>query len=299
MGEDISLQKALIEYQQIYVASRNFAERTRIEYLNDIRDLIRFLRGLGVSKVQEIGLPQLERYLAELDHRGVAPSTRKRKVIAIRSFLWYLYQDNYITTNISKRLIPPLMEPRKPRYLRKAEYERLLEAASNNARDFALIQLLLQTGIKLSEVTQLTTSDVELPGTASLDEKDSSYLHIRGGKSREARILMLNYKASWSLDTYLKARPSTETSCLFINRFGKPLGERGVEKIISKYLKRSGVANASVQSLRHTFGAYYAAKGATLKTLQKVMGYKDLKSGMKYVSLAGEPNREMKNKILE
>src|SRR3990172_3034641 len=160
---DITLKQALDEYKDIYMASRNFAQRTRVEYLNDLEDLIQFLGQLGLKEVKDIGLPQLERYLAELDHRGIAGSTRKRKVVSIRSFLWYLYQDRYIATNIAKRLIPPFAEARSPRYLTKSEYERLLEACAHNARDFALIQILLQTGIKLSEVTLLAISDVELP----------------------------------------------------------------------------------------------------------------------------------------
>src|SRR5688500_18054607 len=140
---DITLKQALDEYEKIYMASRNFAQRTRVEYLNDLKDLIQFLEQLGIKEVKGIGLPQLERYLAELDHRGIAGTTRKRKVVSIRSFLWYLYQDGYISTNLSKRLIPPFAEVKSPRYLTRLEYERLLEAASHSPRDFALIQLLL------------------------------------------------------------------------------------------------------------------------------------------------------------
>jgi site-specific recombinase XerD len=113
MGE-ITLRQALEEYKNIYMASRNFVQRTRVEYLNDLEDLIRFLEQLGIKEVKDIGLPQLERYLAELDHRGMAGSTRKRKVVSIRSFLWYLYQDRYISTNLAKRLIPPFAEAKSP-----------------------------------------------------------------------------------------------------------------------------------------------------------------------------------------
>src|SRR3989337_2812211 len=103
---DITLKQALDEYKDIYMASRNFASRTRVEYLNDLEDLIQFLDQLGIKAVKDIGLPQLERYLAELDRRGLAASPRKRKVVSIRSFLWYLYQDRYISTkrNESRRL---------------------------------------------------------------------------------------------------------------------------------------------------------------------------------------------------
>lgn len=180
MGE-MNLKEALKEYKNIYMAYRNFAERTRVEYQNDLEDLIRFLEHLGLKKVKDIGLPHLERYLAELDHRGAAGSTRKRKVVSIRSFLGYLYQDGYISINLAKQLIPPFAEAKSPRYLSKLEYERLLKASANNSRDFALIQLLLQTGIKLSEITRLNVNDVELPSVLLSETEDVGNLHIIGG----------------------------------------------------------------------------------------------------------------------
>src|SRR5258706_5467170 len=118
---DVTLRQALEKYKEIYLASRNYSQRTRVEYLNDIEDLIHFLEQDGLTDAKNVGLPQLERYLAELDHRGNAGSTRKRKVISIRSFLWYLYQERYIRTNLAKKLIPPFSEDHSPRYLTKFE----------------------------------------------------------------------------------------------------------------------------------------------------------------------------------
>src|SRR5919106_5922164 len=120
----ITLRKALDDYKIVYMPSRNFAQRTRVEYLNDLEDLIQFLEQLGLKEVKDIGIPQLERYLAELDYREIAGSTRKRKVVAIRFFLSYLYQDEYIGIDVAKLLIPPFAEIKSPRYLTKPEYVR-------------------------------------------------------------------------------------------------------------------------------------------------------------------------------
>jgi len=100
--EDITLRKALDDYKTVYMPYRNFAERTRIEYQNDLESLIRFLETAGVNHVRGLGLPIIERYVADLELKGFASLTRKRKVIAIRSFLSFLYQDGYIETNIAK-----------------------------------------------------------------------------------------------------------------------------------------------------------------------------------------------------
>jgi site-specific recombinase XerD len=250
MGE-ITLRQALEEYKNIYIASRNFAERTRVEYLNDIQDLIHFLEQANLKEVKDIGLPQLERFLAELDRRGFAGSTRKRKVVSIRSFLWYLYQDGYISLNLSKRLIPP------------------------NPRDFALIQLLLQTGIKLSELINLTVQDVELPTDISSEMKNVGYLHVTGSKTKKGRVIPLNSKVCVCLANYFNKRNMISSQALFTNRDSEVLGARGVEKIVRKYMLQAGVVDASVQSLRHTFGIHHIISGATVKMIKEVMGYRD------------------------
>ncbi len=272
---DITLRQALEEYKDIYMASRNFSQRTRIEYLNDIEDLIDFLEKLGVREAKNISIPQLERYLAELDRRGNAGSTRKRKVVSIRSFLWYLYQDQYIRLNLAKKLIPPFAETKSPRYLTKLEFGRLLAVASQSLRDYALIQLLLQTGIKLSELTRLTMYDVEFPSTMLADRMEVGYLHISGSKSKKGRTIPLNSKACIALVKYLKSRGKGTNDTLFTNRFGNELSPRGVEKIVSKYITRAGIRDASVQSLRHTFGVHHIISGAKLTMIKEVMGFRD------------------------
>jgi integrase/recombinase XerC len=291
----ITLRKALDDYKIVYMPSRNFAQRTRVEYLNDLEDLIQVLEQLGLKEAKDIGLPHLERYLAELDNREIAGSTRKRKVVAIRSFLSYLYQDEYISINLAKRLIPPFAEIKTPRYLTKPEYERLLQAASHNPRDFAFIQLLLQTGIKLSELTQLTIKDAELPSDLEHAQNNTGYLHIRGSERQKRRVLSLNQKACLALAKYLKLRPLIDTLSLFTNRFGKPLGPRGVEKAIKKYLTQIGITDASVQTLRHTFGTHHAVKDTPLETIQATMGVRDPRSMTIYFSMA----RELRGKQLQ
>ena len=272
---DITLRQALEEYKTIFMASRNLADRTRVEYLNDLQDLIAFLEQLRLNEVNNIGLPQLERYLAELDNRGIAGSTRKRKVVSIRSFLWYLFQERYIGTNLAKRLIPPFSEASSPRYLTKSEYERLLKESSNNPRDHALMQLLLQTGIKLSEFTRLTIQDIELPSDIFPDMKEVGYLYVGGSKSKKGRVIPLNAKACISLANYFNGQNMMQSTALFTSRFGKSLSARGVEKIVRKYMLRTNIRDASVQSLRHTFGIHHINSGADLKMIKEVMGYRD------------------------
>jgi len=285
MKGELSLKKAIEEYRNIYMAYRNFAQRTRVEYVNDLEDLVLFLNRMGVDKVGKVTLPHLVRYMAELDKRGLAGSTRKRKVISIRSFLGFLYMEGHTTTNIGKQLIPPYVEARKPRYLTTEEYSRLLERGKSDKRDYAIIQLLLQTGIKLSELTRLTINDLQI--TDGVDEKGKrvEYIRVVGNQRNKERLIPLNPKASTAIDDYLTNREKSKSDNLFLNRSGEQLGERGVEKIVGKYIKLAGIVNASVNSLRHTFGAHHAVMGTSIDTVRKVMGHKDKRTTEIYYSM--------------
>lgn len=288
MKGELNLKQAIEEYRTIYLAYRNFAQRTREEYVNDLEDMVEFLERKGIRHVKEVGLPHLVHYMAELDKRGFAGSTRKRKIISIRSFFGFLYMEGYIITNVSKQLIPSYVEARKPRYLTTEEYNWLLECAKSNKRDYAIIQVFLQTGITLSELTSLTLND--LGKTDVADEKGNriEYLRVISSQRNKSRVIPLNPKAGMAIDDYLTLREKSQSNNLILNRIGEQLGERGVEKVLVKYFKLAGITNASVNSLRHTFGVHHIAKGTNLKTIQKVMGHKDRRTTALYLSLARE-----------
>ena len=296
---DVTLRKAFDDYKIIYMSYRNFAERTREEYLNDLEGLGVFLEKSGINHVKEIGLPIIERYVAHLEQKGFASLTRKRKVVAIRSFLSFLYQDSYTQTNIAKLIVLPFTENTTPQVLTQSECDQLRKACIDSPRDRAIIELLLQTGIKLSELIRLTLNDIEFETPEKTGEKQSGFMRILGGRGKEERLIPLNTKACIALKNDIDARKDAGNSILFLNRFGEPLGERGVQKMLKRYLKRAEIRGASIQTLRHTFGAQHIAKGTSLKTIQEVMGLKDVRSTSVYQSLAKEViTREMQENSL-
>lgn len=280
---DITLREALDEYKNVYMAYRNFAERTREEYQNDIEDFIEFFEKSGMVRTRDVGLPIIERFIANLEHNGFASLTRKRKVVSIRSFLLFLYQDGYIDTNIAKKIIVPFAESTTPNVLTQTECNRLREACAGNPRDRAIIQLLLQTGIKLSELTRLTLNDIEFE---KVGERVSGFVRVVGGRGKKDRLVPINSQTCFTLKSYLHARKGAKNNALFLNRFDEAVGDRGVQKIIRKYLKLVGVRRASVHTLRYTFGAYHILKGARVETLKGIMGHREKRSTSIYVELA-------------
>src|SRR5688572_27844271 len=114
---DITIRKAFDDYKTVYMPYRNFADRARIEYQNDLQDFIGFLEKSAINNAKDFGIPIIERYVAHLEQKGFASLTRKRKVVTIRSFLAFLYQEGHIATNIAKKTVLPFTEQTRPQVL--------------------------------------------------------------------------------------------------------------------------------------------------------------------------------------
>ena len=287
-----TLRQALDDFKTVYLASRNYASRSREEYINDLDDFIEFQEKAGYSRARGVELPQIDRYLAELDRRGLAGSTRKRKTISVRSFFVFLYREGIITNEISPHIILPFAEQNLPRVLTRSEHQRLQKSCEQNIRDTAIVELLLQTGIRLSELTHLRVSDIDISVPEAQEDSQTGLVTIISGGGRKSRSLPLNTKARLAIQEYLQIRPSVSTDILFVNKTGEPLGERGTQKMVQKYMGAAKIKSASVESLRHTFGAHHAARGTSLKTIQEVMGHKDIRTTEIYLTLAKQLYRK-------
>jgi site-specific recombinase XerD len=271
--------------------ARDLATRTRQEYTNDLTDLIEFLTKRGISKLKQISLQDLENYQAEMDRRGYQASTRERKTYAIKSFFRFLHHHGTIATNVASKLIPPRPKKPEPRFLSEDEYQRLLRVCSHNPRDAAVIEVLLQTGMRLSELAQLTIYDVEVPKRINREPDNTGTVRVRrkGGK---VDTIPLNYKACQALVAWLKARPEVDYPTLFVTKFNTPMSKRAVQYTVGKYLQAAEIKNASVHTLRHTFGTHHAIRGTDLKTIQETLGHADLSTTAIYVSLAKNAQRK-------
>src|SRR5690606_37332707 len=119
-----------------------------------------------------------------------------------------------------------------------------------------------------SEVVKHALYDVHLPNRITRDPENVGLLKVRG-KGRKERTLPLNYKVCRALRQWLKARPSVDTSALFVTKFGKAIGPRAVQNVVTKHLVEAGIQDASVHTLPHSFATHHVAKGTDLRTLQE------------------------------
>ena len=142
-----------------------------------------------------------------------------------------------------------------------------------------------KTGMRLSELAGLTLSDIELPKriTRDIESMGSVRVQRKGGKVER---IPLNYKACQALAAYLKVRPKVEHDGLFITKFKSRMTARSIEYMVSKYLTETGIAHASVHTLRHTMATHHVTRGTDLKTVQVTLGHASLATTSIYVSLS-------------
>jgi integrase/recombinase XerD len=163
-GTQWSLGAALAQYRTWLEMTRQYGERSKREYLDDVSDLVEWLetrcRIRSVTAVRREHLTGFQAYCSALGH---AASTRRRSVAAIRSFFAFLVQERLLRDSPARLLLPPERETQSPRVLTEDEYRRLRDAACGNLRNSAPIELVLQTGLRLSEIARLKVSDIILP----------------------------------------------------------------------------------------------------------------------------------------
>lgn len=158
-----------------------------------------------------------------------------------------------ISVNPVRGIPRPKQEVHEPRVLTEAEYRSLQEACRDHQGDRAIIELFLQTGLRLSEVANLALLDVQVP----TDGNPSSIGAVRvKGKGRKERSVTLNWKACQAIAAYLAERPATDCPSLFLSKSGSALSGRAIQRIVKKYMSKAGITDASVHTLRHTFATH-------------------------------------------
>jgi integrase/recombinase XerC len=230
-------------------------------------------------------LTHLQAFLAHLDAQQLSGVTRRRKTASIKAFFDFLTAMGVVTNNPAKQLVPPEREYKEPRFLTTQEYQALLRACAHETRDAALVELFLQTGIRLSEAVKLTIYDIDIPKHVRADGEQMGSIAIQG-KGRKSRTLPLNYRVCRALRAWLTARPSITDPALFVTKFREPMGARAIQRMVAKYCRQAAIKDASVHTLRHSFATHHVAKGTDLKAVQEALGHESLETTAIYVSTA-------------
>jgi integrase/recombinase XerC len=262
---------------------KNYSEHTLRSYTADLGEFSDSSGGKDPDKITHLDIRQ---FLASLKERNCSKRTVVRKLAAIRSFFKFLYREGYIKANPALSVFTPKLDKKLPVFLDPVKTLALITAPLNNdlagARDRAILEVLYSTGIRVSELVGANTDSIDLIGGS---------IKVRG-KGKKERLALLGSHAQTSLRVYLDQRQiegKTLNNALFINKRGGRLTDRSVRRIVDKYILLSGIENKiSPHSLRHSFATHMLNNGADLRSVQELLGHKNLSTTQIYTHLGTE-----------
>lgn len=260
-----------------FLQSKKHSSATILAYGKDIEQLAKFLHDLEKNSVHEVTKDDLQAFLVKLQEQGYTPKSISRKLNSTRTFYRFLKISEVITDDPSLLVSHPRYELAPPRILKPTEYRALRDAARNDPRMYAIIELLLQTGIRIGELASLELPDIQ-----------GDTLRIKPMEKHGERVVPINKPAKEALNHYLAVRPQVKNEHIFITKSGKPFLVRNIRTAIERYFRLAGIENAKVNDLRHTFVAHHLKHGVSLVLLSKILGHKRISTTERYLEYVND-----------
>lgn len=274
--DNITLQLAQQKFIQ-YLKKNHRASATIIAYGADITQFIQYLNKKQITQTESILPDHIEAFKEYLALNNYTNKSICRKLNSLKAFFRFLKEEKIIEKNPAEPVSHPRYEISPPRILSKMEYRALRDAARNDPRASVIIELLLQTGMRIGELARLQLEDIT--------EKE---IKIRPYESSPGRIVPLNSAAKKAVERWIAFRPKSETNHLLVTKTGRPLLVRNIRTSLTRFFRLAGIKNATINSLRHTFIAHQLMAGVPVNLVQKIVGHKRLSTTEKYLDLVKE-----------
>ena len=271
-----------------HLKSKKRTSATILAYGKDIDQLIGFLEELQKAHVHEVTADDINGFLAKLQKNGYTPKSVSRKLNSTKTFFRFLKVQEFITDDPASLVNHPKFETKPPRILSSTEYRALRDASREDERISAIIELFLQTGVRIGELAQIRLEDVT-----------SNELVVRNARDKIDRKVPVNLSSSESLKRYMGVRPQSESERLFITKTGRPLLVRNIRTAIDRYFKEAGIKECTVNDLRNTFIAHQLANNAPLEYVSAIVGHKRVSTTEKYLDLVDLGDAKSKDPKLQ
>lgn len=287
------------EFLSAVKSTKNLSDKTIIAYRSDLMDFVRATEPNPLEKNTILN------YVQELSQvRHLKDSTITRKLVVLKMFFEYAHSHNYIQQNyFLLHSFKFKREKQLPRTLAVKETTKLLNCAANKAatanttfekwktlRNLALVDILISTGIRIAEASNISLSDIILSERTIL-------IH---GKGRKQRLIYISCPQTWAnLMQWLKIRQQifADTDKVFVNRYGGQLGIHGIEYIYDSLKKEAGINTRSTPHyLRHTFATNLLANGADLRSVQEILGHSSVSTTERYTEVTTKRKKQVLDK---
>lgn len=306
--EDFFRLPQLVQDYLTYVeAIKGHSSLSVLEYASDLRTYFRFMvkhKGLfptdtpdneldltivDINFIKTITLNDTYTFLIYCkNERRNNEATRARRVVAIRRFFSYLSENlGLLPANPMKNLDAPKTKKSLPKYLTLDESKKLLSVISgkNKERDFAIVTLFLNCGMRLSELVSINYNDIKSDGTIVIT-----------GKGNKERTIYLNQACIEAITAYMKVRPNDRVKdrALFLSSRYQRINPRTVEMMVNKYIDMAGLGGRglSVHKLRHTAATLmYQHGNVDVLVLKEILGHENLGTTEIYTHIQSDASK--------
>lgn len=272
---------------------KNASSHTLRNYRIDLEHVENFLGKEG--SLLNLDKRSVRAFLAYLAEKGASKRTVLRRLSSLRSFFKYAKKEKLIAVNPMEEIETPKMDKPIPHFLSYEQIERFFAQPDIKNylgfRDRCIMEVFYSSGLRISELIGLNRADF-----------DSENLRLRvRGKGKKERVIPITKSAAEFLCAYL-AHPErqfieVDTQAIFLNKWGKRLTVRSVDRKFEEHLKASGLAGAiTPHTIRHTIATHWLEKGMDLKTIQTLLGHKSLAATTIYTQVSTRLKREVYEK---
>jgi integrase/recombinase XerC len=281
-------RSALNDFLNYLKKERNLSPHTVRSYQVDLAQFFDFCSDrLQAKPLTAIDRLDIRDFIGAVLRYGYSPRSTARKLSSIRSFFRYLVATNKSGTNPAQTIKGPHQEKKLPPLLTQfqvAQALTLLDNSLTSLRAAAILETIYGSGLRAAELVGLNRSDIDF---------EQETLRVRG-KGNKERILPLGSKEKEALRKYLTARGFPDAEPVFLNRQGKRLTTRSIQKIVSRALSRiAGITATNPHALRHAFATHLLERGADLRAVQELLGHASLSSTQIYTHLTIERLRKV------
>jgi integrase/recombinase XerD len=293
LDEGAELRFQLDRFGDYLTLEQGTSPRTLEAYRRDVERLVDYTRTKGGLSPVDITSRMLREFVYHLKDVGLAPSSIRRNISAVRTYFRFLLSDGVVARDPSERLETPKRWRTLPDVLTVDEVTRLISSPTLDDplafRDRAMLELAYGAGLRVSEWITLGVRDVLL---------EDKLVRVFGKGSKE-RLVPIGRSAIGAVATYVRElRPKLEKGAgkgvLFLNARGEPLTRMGAWKILRKHVDRAGITkDVSPHTLRHSFATHLLEGGADLRAVQEMLGHADISTTQIYTHVDREYLRQV------
>lgn len=283
--------KELSEFQDYLLNVRRYSSNTVISYSFDICDFTKFIRGLG-KIFKDIKVDDVKSWILDLTERQIGKRSIKRKMSSLKSFYAWMYLQKKVDSDPFEYVHSPKATHALPDFFSEKEIDSLLTANEKRTdrlknRDQALLMLMFASGLRASEVVNLTFNQVDF---------DNRIMKV-SGKGNKDRLVPFTTSAKEAMLNYInglrKDLLKEDTKYIFLNSKGNKMTVRGLEYILDEIEAKTGLyGKIHPHMLRHSFATKMLNRGADLRTIQELLGHSSIETTSIYTHVAYENMKE-------